>query len=415
LSDPWADTEVHLANDSWSDSGNNLYGCLKQLYLLKKQNRNLKVLLSIGGWTYSPQFAAAVSTSQRRTEFSSSVISLISDLGFDGVEVDWEYPSNDEEASNMVSLLQEIRAGLDIYGNSLDAPYHFELTVACPGGTEYQTLHLADMDTYLDFWNLMAFDYTGAWYNVSTGDQANLFPSLSDPSATPFNTETAVNWYLSHSVPANKIVLGMPIYGRSFEATNGLGKPYTGVGSGTWEPGVYDFKVLPLAGAREIYDNETGSSYSYDTNKEELVSYDNIAVAKQKAAWIQELKLGGAMWWESSGDKVGSQSLIQNVVEVLGIENLEGSMNQLIYTNSTYDNLRAGMPELASSSSTTIVPAASQTSTSPFISTTVIIDVIFDHTTTIIITAGGAIQTVDGVVFSLRSDGELFTLSTEPA
>lgn len=328
----------HYPSDSWNEppGTTNLYGCLKQLNLLKRRHRHLKVLLSVGGWTYSANFAAAAATAEGRRTFAGTCVRLVQDLGLDGVDIDWEYPGDEREARDFVELLREVRRGLDgiwsggqwtdggterhhhshdhhLHGGNGDGK--MLLSVACPAGPHnYHKLKVPEMDAVLDFWNLMAYDYAGSWDNLA-GHQANLLPDREDPARTPFDTLRAVEHYTREGgVARHKLVIGMPLYGRAFVGTDGLGKRFAGVGEGSWENGIWDFKALPRDGAVKRWDERVGASWSWDEARRTVVSYDDARAARFKAEWVRGQGLGGAMWWESSGDrKVGEGSLIEAV------------------------------------------------------------------------------------------------------
>ncbi|KAI1164396.1 endochitinase [Nemania serpens] len=340
-SDSYADLEKHYDGDSWNDVGTNAYGCVKQLFKLKKANRQLKVLLSIGGWTYSVGFPAAASSDATRQQFAKSAVELMKDWGFDGIDIDWEWPANDADANNMVSLMSAIRKQLDSYSSQYANGYHFILSVALPAGPDnYKKMKLGQMNSAgVDQFNMLSYDYAGSW-DTTAGHQANLYADPANPTNTPYSTDAAIKAYIAAGIPANKITLGLPLYGRAFESTAGLGKPYTGVGAGSWENGIWDYKVLPRSGT-EVYDSVAGATYSYDSASKELISYDNVDMIKRKASYIQSKGLGGSMFWEASGDKTGSGSLIAAAFTSQGgAGSLDKAQNLLSYPNSKYDNIK---------------------------------------------------------------------------
>ena len=170
LTDQWSDIQIHYEGDSWNDQGNNLYGNLKQLNLLKKKNRNLKVLLSIGGWTYAHEqkhFDTPAATAEGRKAFADSCVKLIKDLGFDGIDIDWEYPQNPEQGQQLLLLCQAIRSAMDDYADILAQQSsdgtrpNFVLSIAAPAGeANYKNMPLGALGQVLDFINLMVSLYS---------------------------------------------------------------------------------------------------------------------------------------------------------------------------------------------------------------------------------------------------------------
>lgn len=115
------------------------------------------MLLSIGGWTYSPNFAVPASTVAGKAEFVRSGVALVEDYGLDGLDLDWEYPATPAQARDYVELLKALREGLDRHAAAKGVLQPYQLTIAAPCGPDnYERMLLREMDQYLTFWNLMS-------------------------------------------------------------------------------------------------------------------------------------------------------------------------------------------------------------------------------------------------------------------
>ena len=162
-------------------------------------------------------------------------MSLLKNLGFDGIDVDWEYPSDTTEAAHLVELLRTVREELDHYASTLDGTPRFLLTAAFSADPQrYKWLDIVAIERLVDYWVLMAYDYATS-SSEATGYLANLRFNDKNPESTPFNTTSAVEGYIAKGASSHKITLGMPLYGRWY----GHAIPWHRPGrAGSWSVGL---------------------------------------------------------------------------------------------------------------------------------------------------------------------------------
>lgn len=352
MSDTWADLQYAYPGDNTTTPGQNVYGNIKQMFLLKKKYRHLKTMLSIGGWSYREKFSPMLASSTKRQNFVDTAVQLVADLGFDGIDIDYEYVADNSEAAQMVDLLKRLREGLDQLAVTTNATSPFQISYASPANTaKAALLDLTSMTQYLDFYTVMALDYMGPGFSNYSGYLANLFQDVHNPRATDFDTTSSLDFYIFNGqVPPNKIVLENPLYGRVFNGTDGMGDKFAngGTAGSLGTAGLWNYNSLPLPGFNATVVNvpRVGGSYSYDPKQKYLISYDTPEIAALKAEYVQCLGLAGTAWWEVSMDRNDTKSLISITVSQFGgAEYLEQSLNNLNYPTSIYTNLRDGFSE----------------------------------------------------------------------
>lgn len=324
--DSWAATEKPFGNDTWDTP---LRGNYHALQVLKQEHPQLQTLISVGGWTLSDKFSDVALTQQSREKFATSAVRFARQYGFDGVDLDWEYPVSGglasnvyrpEDGANYVELVREVRRQMEIAG--AQDQKHYLLTIASPAGYDkIANFQLAAMAPSLDWFNVMTYDYHGTWEN-QTNHQSAMFASALDPTsvASRYNVDYSIQAYLDAGVPSGKLVMGAPIYGRGWSgvtnANNGLFQNATGPASGTWEKGVFDYSDLlnKVQTQPDVYkvlwDDAAQVPYVWAPTVEGgmFSTYENPESIANRVDYIFANQLGGMMFWEASADVHDSDS-----------------------------------------------------------------------------------------------------------
>ena len=312
VGDPWADTDMPDPDD---DTDAVLQGNFRQLMLLKEAYPHLQTLIAVGGWTWSGRFSDVALTDESRQKFARSAVNFMVAYGFDGGDIDWEYPTGGgdadnirrpEDPENFVLLLQQLRDQLDARGQADDR--HYLLTIASgAGGPTYEPLDWARIHPLLDWINVMTYDMAGPWNSV-TGLHAPLYPTSENPPEGT-SVDTAMQGYLALGVPADKLVMGVPFYGRGFANVsphnNGLHQPFNGLPAGTREAGTYDYADLTahyVTEATRQWHETALVPWFYDPETRVMISYDDAQSLALKAEYIVDNGMGGIMIWELSTD-----------------------------------------------------------------------------------------------------------------
>ncbi|OHW99356.1 chitinase [Colletotrichum incanum] len=289
----------------------------------KKYNPNLKVYVAVGGWTFSdngtvtqPLFGEIARTEANRQKFADGVVKFLNKYGFDGLDIDWEYPGagdrggKDEDVPNFVLLMKTLR-------NTFDAsPRKLGLTFTIPSSFWYlRWFDMPGLLQYADWTNLMSYDLHGTW------DEHNPIGAIAQAhtNLTEIKLATQLLWRVG--VRPEQVVLGYGFYGRAFELADPScttpGCPFAGgakKGPCSNEAGIlmyYEIQAIlkKYPDLKPVFDKEAAVKYiTWDKNQ--WISYDDAETFKLKLKWANEMGFGGSMIWavDTDDDKFSAMS-----------------------------------------------------------------------------------------------------------
>jgi chitinase len=337
-----------------------LRGHMGEYKYYKTQYPNVKIMISVGGWTRGQNFHKMALTRETRATFIQSVVDFLKQYPFiDGIDIDWEYPGvnraadpkdqydkgcpgGPEDKENFTALFKELRAAYNANGLSDKL-----LTTAIAGG--YDKLELQEPDKYaqyLDWLNVMTFDFHGAWENI-TNNASPMYANPNDPSPTSpidsknkYNVDYAMrNLRDNYGIPASKLNAATPYYSRGWigvsGGTNGLFANATGAATGSWDNpsapgGQYPyFTLLTMENANgyvKYRDSVSNTPYLYNASSGTMFTYEDQISLSQKCDYVNDNGYGGMMVWEISGDDNNHtltntiyNKLINNTMETVAI------------------------------------------------------------------------------------------------
>jgi chitinase len=273
-----------------------------QLLDLKANYPQLLVLISVGGASHSTNFAAVSAAAATRAHFAQSCVQFMTQNGFDGIDIDWEFPAA-ADRGNFTALLQELRSQLDAQSAADGRTYL--LTIAAPAGpSNIANLQLALIYPLLDWINLMTYDFS-----VASSHKTNFVAPLFSQKGV-LNVDAAVNSYLAAGVPPDKAVMGVRFVGTGWQGVgptnNGLDQSNSGPAPGTWgEPGSFGYQDIEenyLPSYTRFWDKEAQVPWLYNADEEIMISYEDRDSVTAKANYVLANQLGGNMIWELAAD-----------------------------------------------------------------------------------------------------------------
>ena len=269
-----------------------------------------KFLLALGGWGNDVGFATVAADAQLRSTFINNLIDICDTYGYDGIDMDWEYPQSNDERQNLNILIAEMDSSFNEHNPN------WLITMAVPvsnwGG---QWFDFSFLQFYVDFFNAMTYDLHGSW----TNDAGHNSPLYQSPPGDPEGScETAMNYLINtRGIPEGQINLGLPFWGKRYYASD-INESFTG---DVADKRYNEITNLIGNGWEYNWDNNALCPYLRKDDYSRIITYDDPESIGFKCEYAIELELGGVMIWALGYDETtNGQALIQSIDEYfLGI------------------------------------------------------------------------------------------------
>jgi chitinase len=279
------------------------------LHNLKQVNPKLEIVVSVGGWTWSGAFSDMVLTAASRKTFIDSAVQFVCDHQLDGLDIDWEYPGSigngnvfrPQDKQNYTLFLKELRSRFDIEGKRLGR--HLVTSIAVGASAEFiSNTEMSQVQRYLDSVNLMSYDYYESSTDATTGHHAPLYTNPADPKHV--SADASVKLFEQAGVPAHKLILGVPFYGRAWadvgDTNHGLYQP--GKNATVWAT-YHDIAGTFLStGFVRYWDSVASAPYLYNPATRMFVSYEDPESIAAKCQYVLKQDLSGIMFWDYLSD-----------------------------------------------------------------------------------------------------------------
>ena len=266
-----------------------------------------KILVALGGWGQSDRFSPMAVNASTRAYFIQNITDFCLEHGYDGVDIDWEFPANVTDRNNLTLLVYELYQAFNEKDSTL------LITMAVPAGSyNGQWFDFPTMKNYVNWFGCMTYDFHGEWSDHA-GHNSPLYAPSNDHCGSVHDGIQYIN--VTRNIPKQKIVMGIPFYGRGFNAT-GLYAPHTGSTEYSYSD------IVPLIGNGWMYvwDNVSKVPYLMNSNFTKLISFDDSISVRLKCEYAREKNLAGVMIWALGHDVIGyNQPLLTTVGKAMGL------------------------------------------------------------------------------------------------